>query len=377
MIFSIYNSYYEINLQRIKENVRKIKLYHKNVELMPVLKSNAYGMGTAKIASYLYHNCGIDVMACAQVCEGIQMRRANVDCPVLILGPVPDNAKPYAVENDLMPPVFTPDIAKKFQEEGELQHKIVEIQIKIETGMHRIGVDIGKDLEELLDVIEGCSNLKVVGAFSHFVEADIRDSEFTKQQFEIFKKGVEQIEARGIKLKYKHICNTSASEWFQEAIDFSTHLRVGSLFFGYSDIADSSNPINVKEVLSWRASITALKTVKPGESAGYSRYFKPDKETKIAIVGVGFGDGLSNIKAKHGGPVYVNDTLTHYVDTCMDQCFIDVTGIDCNVGDVVTIFGYTPGGKLLSPQDFSPSYGEIYTGYTCVGGLRAGTVYLE
>ena len=377
MIFSIYNSYYEINLRRIRENIQKIRAYHKNVDIMPVLKSNAYGMGTAKIASYIYNNCGINVMACAQVCEGIQIRRAGVDCPILVLGPVPDNAKSYAVENDLMPPVFTPEIAKKFQEEAELQHKSIDVQIKIESGMNRIGVRIGEDLEKLLDVISACPNLNVVGAYTHFVQADIIEDPFCHQQFDIFKKAAAQIEARGIKLKYKHICNTSASEWYQQAVDFSTHIRVGSLFLGYSDITDRSNPINVREVLSWRASITAINTVKKGETAGYDRYFKPDKDTRIAIAGVGFGDGLSNVKAKHGGPVYVNETLTHYVDTCMDQCFIDVTGIDCKIGDTVTIFGYTPKGKLLSPKDFSSKYGEIYTGYTCVGGLRAGTVYLE
>ena len=373
---SFYNSYYEINLRTIKENINKIKAFHPDTDIITVLKADAYGMGTGMMARYLTKECGINTFAVAQVCEGLKIRAEDINCPVLVLGPIPEEAVPYAIANDLMTPLFTKEQALILQREAEKQNTVAKAQIKIETGMNRIGVRPGYDLEALLNCLDDCPNIKTVGVYSHFAQADIKDDPFTMEQFEKFKRGVKQIEKRDFPLEYIHICNTSATEWFKEAVAFSTHVRVASLFLGYSDISNNSNPMDIKEALSWRASITAIHTVKKGETAGYGRFFKAEKDTEIAIAGVGFADGLYGYGAKHHCPVLVNDTFTHYLDTCMDQCFIDVTGIKCKVGDPVTIFGYSPGGVLLSPKTFS-YFGQAYTTYTSVGGLRSGKIYIE
>ena len=228
----------------------------------------------------------------------------------------------------------------------------------------------------LLKLLKKTPQIEITGAYTHYVQADIPHDSFTLNQYEIFKDALKQISDFNIDLNYIHTCNTSASEWFDEAVSNSTHIRVGSLILGYSDISDYSNPMNVKEALSWRTSITDIHTVEKGDSVGYGRFFKPQRTTKIALAPIGFGDGLYNILAKNKGPVLINDSKTAYLDTCMDQCFIDVTDIDCKVGDPVTVFGYSPNGLLLSPKEFS-SYGQIYTSYTSTGGLRAKRIYID
>lgn len=372
---SYFNSYAEVSLPTIKSNCEKI-LAHTQRKIIPVLKANAYGMGLIPMAQYLCQNLPVDLLACAQTSEAVALRSGGLtDVGVLIIGPVPAHALSAVVAGDIQLPVFREDSARSLNEEAEKQGKIARIHIKIESGMNRIGVHIGEELDRLLQVLDTLPHLEVVGVFTHFVQADVRQDPFTLNQFDIFQQGVSQIQHHGISPQYIHCCNTCATEWFTEAIAFSTHVRVGSLFYGYSDMADGSNPINVVEPLSWRAYITTIKTVAPGQSIGYGQYFKPEKPTTIATISVGTGDGIYTHFAKNQGAIMVNDTVTKFLDTCMDQSFVDVTGIPCAVGDEVTIFGYSKNGVLLSPESFA-SYGQIYTTYMTSMSHRVERIYI-
>lgn len=377
MELSCYNSYYEINLETLFENYAKIGRYMAPAAVMPVLKANAYGMGTLEIAQALTGRFNCPVIACSQVYEGLVLRENGIFTPdILILGPVLEQTLPHVVHWDLQIPLFTCQGVRALSREADRQGKRVKAQIKIETGMNRIGVLPGENLDALLQTLQQCPNIEITGAFTHFAQAEYRDDAFTKEQFQRFCSGVEQIRARGFALRYVHCCNTGASEWFSEAVAYSTHIRVGSLVFGYSDIADGSNPVGVQDMLSWRSHIHHIQHVSPGESVSYDQFFKPDRPTDLAVVGVGFADGLFCPMVRQGGAVLVNDTRTHFIDTCMDQCFIDITGIDCKIGDPVTFWGYSPSrAAYLSPEEFS-QYGQIYTAYTSSCPDRIKRVYL-
>lgn len=377
MELSCYNSYYEINLEALFDNYNKIKNYVAPAEVIPVLKANAYGMGTEEIAQALVGHCGCRVIACSQVYEGLVIRQGGILSPdIIILGPVMDHSLSHVVHWDLQIPVFTAEGVLALAKEAARQGKRAKAQIKIETGMNRIGVRPGAELESIIQTLRQCPNIEITGAFTHFAQAEYPGDTFTKQQYQIFQQGVHQLQEAGFALEYIHCCNTGASEWFSEAVSGSTHIRVGSLVLGYSDIADGSNPIGVRDMLAWRSYISHIKRVYPGESVGYDQFFKPEKPTDIAIVGVGFADGLFCPMVKQQGAVLVNDTRTHFIDTCMDQCFIDITGIPCKVGDPVTFWGYSPSGKAyLSPEEFS-KYGQIYTAYTSTCPDRIKRIYI-
>lgn len=377
MELSCYNSYYEINLETLFENYRKISDFIAPAAVIPVLKANAYGMGTVEISHALVNHCNCPVLACAQVFEGVTMRESGLYSPdILLVGPAPDYSMPHVVRCDLQPPVFTPEGVRALSKEAERQGKRAKAQVKIETGMNRIGVQPGAELEALIETIRQCPNVEITGAFTHYAQAEYPGDTFTQQQFQVFEAGVKQLRDSGFTLRYVHSCNTGATEWFSQAVAASTHIRVGSLVLGYSDISDGSNPIGVQDMLSWRSTILNIKRIMPGESLGYDQFFKPERPTDVALVGVGFADGLFCPMVKQGGAVLVNDTRTHFIDTCMDQSFIDVTGLDCKVGDPVTFWGYSPSRKAyLNPEEFS-KYGQIYTAYTSICPDRIKRVYI-
>ena len=217
----------------------------------------------------------------------------------------------------------------------------VEAQIKIETGLNRIGVRPGKDLEALVAAIRECGNIEIVCCFTHFSHSTEVNNQFTDEQYSVFAQGVEQLKALGYtNMRYIHCANTGATVWLEKAKEICTHVRNGSLYMGYSSMDDFANPLGVKEPFSWRAFITNIHEVTPGESVGYNRYFMPEKPTTVATISIGYGDGFYRPMAMNGGHVLVNDTMTKYDGICMDQTFIDVTDNDSKLRDEVNIFDY-------------------------------------
>ncbi len=379
MDLKYYNSYAEVDLDAIRDNVAKVQAHIGPKQgFIPVVKGNAYGMGTVPIARMLVEDCGIKVLADAQAFEAIQVREAGMkDVDILILGGAPEHVVPYAVQYRMILPLFTKEsvlaLSKAARDQGVSK---VEAQIKIETGLNRIGARPGDQLAALLECIRECGNIEIVGCFTHFAHSTEYDNAFTEQQYKEFVKGVEQIKAAGWNnMRYIHCANTGATVWFEKAKEICTHVRNGSLYLGYSSMDDYSNPLNVKEPYSWRAFITNIHEIGPGESLGYNQYFKPEKPTKVATISVGYGDGFYRPMAMNFGPVLLNDTKTRYLGLCMDQTFVDATGIDCKLGDEVTIFGYSKGGALLSAFELERFTKQSFVYPICSPNQRVLRVY--
>lgn len=372
---SCYNSYYEVNLKRIAENYNKAIRYT-GAKIMPVVKANAYGMGLVRVARFFEQQLGVEAMACAHVSEGVTLRENGIlRSDIVVMGEALPHAMASAVAHDLQTVVWTKECAVALNAEAAGQQKVAKVHIKLNTGMNRIGVQAGEELAVLLDVLASLSHLQVAGVYTHFAQAGVQQDGYTLRQFASFQQGVEQIKARGFAPYYIHCCNTCASEWFNEAVAYSTHIRVGSLVYGYSDLDDGSNPMGVSEALSFRAFITGIRTVHSGEQVGYSGFFRPGQPTRIAIVSAGFGDCFYCLLGKKQAPVLVNGIETRLLDACMDQSFVDVTDIDCKVGDTVTFFGRSEQDTCLPPQQYTP-FGQIYTAYMTLATDRVKRVYI-
>lgn len=350
-----YNSYIRIDLAKIESNIRKIKAHiGDGCGIIPVVKSDAYGLGTVEIARTLA-KCGIELIANSHLSESIAIRENNINVDLMILGALPPHAVKYAVEYDVQLTVFNIETAQIFSDECKIAGKTGKVHVKIETGLGRIGARPGQDLEILLDKIEELGNLEIVGVFTHFATADMVESEFAYAQLAEFERGLAQLSARGICPKYIHTANTGAAVWFEKSR--CTHVRCGFLFLGYSNIVGRQNPVGVQEPATWRAFITNIKEVLPGQSVGYDRHFAPQKPTMVATVDVGYGDGVNRALALNGGPVIVGGVRTRYLGVCMDQCFVDVTGIDCKIFDEVTLLG-GDGGECLSLFELADFAGQ-------------------
>ena len=364
MDLNCYNSRLEINLSRIGRNIDKIRAYTGGLGLIPVVKSNAYGYGTAAVANFLVHRCGIRFLAVARLFEACQIQDSGCpDCGILILGPVPAFQIPTIVKRKIEIPLFRVEDAKRLSEEAKKQGLAsVKAHIKIETGMNRIGARPGKELSDLLSCIKGLGNIEIDGVFTHFATADQanegKGNDFTREQFSRFLEGLSQIREAGITPRYVHCCNTGATAWLKEAYSVCTHVRTGSLYLGYSSIQNDWNPIGVEESGSWKTMIVNIREIVPGESVGYGRTFMPDHPAKVADIGIGYGDGYTRSFAVSGAPALINGVRCRFVGTCMDMSFLDVTDVDCKIGDEVTLFGEDGKGNRISGLEIGHLMGE-------------------
>jgi len=279
-------------------------------------------------------------------------------------------------------PLFRKETAKMLSDETKRQGKAyVKAHLKIETGMNRIGIKPGTELEDLILYIKQLGNIVIDGVFTHFATADRANNgsgnDFTREQFARFCEGLAQLKELGITPRLVHCCNTGATCWLKEAYPVCTHVRVGSLYLGYSSIQDDWNPIGVEEPASWKTLIVNLRHIQPGESVGYGRAFQPDKPSTVATIAVGYGDGYLRSFAVHGAPALVNGKYCKFVGTCMDMSFLDVTGIDCKIGDEVTLFGNDNYGNCLSGLKIGHLMGETRLAMFSHITERVARVYIQ
>ncbi|MCI8453042.1 MAG: alanine racemase [Lachnospiraceae bacterium] len=382
MDLNCYNSRMEIHLDRIQKNIDKIRRYTGGLDVLPVVKSNAYGFGTVAIAKYLVHHCKIRMLAVARIFEACQIRNSGCSEPeILILGPVMPFSIPTAVAGGFQIPLFRAEDAKLLSSEAKRQGlSSIKAHLKIETGLNRIGVRPGQELEHLLLAVKELGNIRIDGVFTHFATADQAGggagNAFTREQFSRFLTGLDQIKHFGISPRYIHCCNTGATLWLKEAHKVCTHVRTGSLYLGYSSVQDDWNPIGVEESASWKTWILNLQEILPGESVGYGRSFMPERPARAAVIGVGYGDGYLRSFAVQGAPALVNGVRCPFVGTCLDMSFLDVTGVDCKIGDEVTLFGEDGKGNRISGLEIGHLMGETRLAMFTHITERTARVYL-
>ncbi len=372
----VYNSYLEVDLKIFKENVDKIKRHiGPDVKLMPVLKANAYAAGLVEMALFMTRECGVDCIAVAQVYEAQQMREAGVGCDILVMGGVPYGNIPMAVRLGLMTPAYNEEYLRLLDGEAAKQNKKARVHIKVETGLNRIGVIPGPDMDVMCRLLKTLANIEVVGAYTHFAESEALDKTFTLEQMEKFRAGVAQISKYGFKLDFVHAFNTASISWMKDPM--VTHIRAAGIFFGYDTCLAPKNALELEEVLRWRAFVTNVKTIKAGDTVGYNRFFKAQRETKVATISVGFGDGYSRHLALFQHPdMLVNGKRVPVIGFCMDQAFLDVTGIDVNMNDLVTLVG-RDGDEFISVFELQEKMGQSYLATIATIGNRVKRLYVR
>ena len=375
MDLGISNSYLEIDFSIVSANVKKIREgIDQHVRLMPVLKGNAYGAGMIPYARHLTRECGIDVIACAETFEALQLYDAGIRCELLVLAGVPYHNIPCVVSKGFMSPAYHIDYLERLNREAESQNRIARVHIKLDTGLNRIGVLPGQELEVLCRALSQLKSISTVGVFTHFVESDAVDKDFTYLQMNRFKAGVAQILGHGIKLEYVHAFNTSAVSWLRDPA--VTHIRAGGLFLGYDTCLEPVNGIGVEECMSWRAFVTNIRKIQTGETAGYGHMFRAARPTTIAVVSIGYGDGYSRyLAAFQGAEIIVNGHRAKIVAVCMDQMLLDVTGIDVQMNDTVTLLG-RDGGEYISAMELQKKMGQIYLAVLAGITSRVQRVYI-
>jgi len=366
------NSCLYVDMNILRENVNSILAeLDKECCIIPVLKDDAYGLGQLKIASCLCEFERIKCVAVAHVSEGLSLRAGGISKDILVMGsPLPHQLE-CAILTQLTLCVPSLGTAILINEAAARLSMQAKVQIKLDIGLHRIGLDCGDELDEFIAGIKTLDNLNFSGVFSHFSHAG--NHELCKAQYERFTQGLEKLEKAGINCYPRHISCSASSEFYPEySLDA---VRLGRRL--YMDNPDESRG-NIKELATWKSFVTSVKSRKAGDSLGYGSRFYLEKDAVIATVGVGYGDGLDARLCDVHAPVLINGVECPLMVCCMDQCMVDVSGVECKIGDEVTFFGYDGKGGYISSQAQSLRIdGNEGCGLTSALSTRVARAYIE
>lgn len=334
----------EIDLDALAHNFKEINKSNVSGTPVAVVKADAYGHGACILAPYL-EKLGARYFAVSNIEEAQELRRAGVLSEIIILGYTDEALAVELFEDNLIQAVFSLEYAKKLNAAAKKCGVKIKCHLKLDTGMGRIGfccrdnLQHDDSLEQIKDILS-MPGLYVSGAFTHFAVADSlkeEDIAFTKEQLKFFDKMCGDIENYLGRTVVKHCCNSAATVLYPE---FQRDInRVGIILYGLLPDRDLKLPVKLKPLMSFKTVISEIKKIQPGESVSYGRTFIADKPLKVATVPVGYADGLRRSLSNRGTMVVGGKKAAIIGRICMDQCMLDVSGIDCKEGDTVTIFG--------------------------------------
>lgn len=336
--FKNHQTVMEINMDALIHNFN----YYKNqlnsgTKIMAMVKAFSYGSGSSEIA-YLLDFHHVDYLGVAYADEGVELRRKGIELPIMVMHPELESFDKI-IKYELEPEISSFkmfDLLEETLNTFDLEKNIC-IHIKIDTGMHRLGF-CKEDLSGILNRLDDLKSLVVVkSVFSHLAASeDPNEDNFTKQQIEKLSEAHQEIQSHFSYPIMKHILNSSGIVRFKNAQFDMVRLGIG--LYGVSSTHIEKNEL--QNVCSLKTTISQIKTIKKGDTVGYGRNWKAEKETQMAILPIGYADGLNRRYGFGNGKVLVNGVFAPIIGAiCMDMCMIDISGITVSEGDEVLIFG--------------------------------------
>ena len=377
----------EVDLEDIAHNVRELRrITSPDSCLMAVVKANAYGHGLVEVAGKALES-GAQALGVARASEGIELRKAGFDAPILIFSYTPPDMARELVEFDLTQTVYSYKTAKVLSAAAGSFNKKIRVHLKVDTGMGRLGVlpdcfrasqssrGVDNAVHEV-ELIARLKNLEINGIYTHFASADSPDKSYTENQLAIFMNFIEQLKNAGMEFSVKHAANSAA------VIDMpETHLdmvRTGISIYGLytSDNVDKSR-INLKPAMELKARIIHLKKVPAGFKISYGITYETQKATTIATVPIGYAVGFNRLLSSRGHMLVCGRKAPIIGRVCMDMTMLDVGDIpEVSLEDEVVIFG-KQGDASITVDEIASSINTI--NYEIVSAIadRVPRIYLS
>ncbi len=362
----------EIDLDALTKNLDYFKTkLSDNIELMAVVKADAYGHGAIPVVTHL-QTLGVKYFAVAFLDEAIQLRKAGILDHILVLGYTPDNGIEIACKYDIALTVYTLDIIERIENAGQKLGKNTKVHLKIDTGMGRIGL-APRDIDEYINYIRKTKWIDFEGIYTHFATADLREKSFTYNQYRIFSEVVDKVK-ESFSPSIIHVSNTAAVIGFTELKQTMARIGIGLYGLAPSDEVDLLKD-DLKAVMTIKTEVIYVKTINLGQTVSYGATFKATRKTTVATLPIGYADGLSrNLSNK--GCVIVHGVKAPIIGKiCMDQTMIDVTGInDVQIGDEVVIVG-SQNNQQITMDDNASLLNTINYELVTLLGKRIPRVY--
>ncbi|MEW6607097.1 MAG: alanine racemase [bacterium] len=333
------NKWIEINLTNITHNINQVrKLVGDGVEIMPIVKANAYGHGAVEVAKTVI-KAGANRLGVASLNEGIELRTAGITAPVLVLSPLESNQLQQAINNQLTLTISNLSDLKN------LLNQSIKIHLKIDTGMGRLGIQCN-EINELIKIIKS-SHLQIEGIFSHFAQADVDDKSYTYKQFSKFQEIVKNISASGIDIPIKHISNSAAIIKFKEM-----HLnlvRPGIMIYGLYPAPNIPKIVDLRPAMTFKTKIIQLRKIPQGYGISYGSTYITPEETLIATIPIGYADGYNRLLSNKAQTVIKGIRVPIVGRITMDFCMLNVNKVpDVAIWDEVILFGEDPQADELA-----------------------------
>ncbi|NRT75586.1 MULTISPECIES: alanine racemase [Clostridium] len=370
-----FRTYVKIDLEAILHNINEAKKrIEKSVKIMAIIKADGYGHGAAELGNFLKSE--VDYYGVATLEEALELRKAGIELPILILGYTSPSQYIEVVKNNITQTVYNTEMAKEMSKVGEICKKEAKVHIALDTGMTRIGFTANEDGIAAVQEILTFSNLVVEGLFTHFATADEVDKSYSKLQISKYDKFVALLEERDINIPIKHMCNSAG------IMEFDHHrfdmVRSGIITYGlYPSEEVNKNAITLKPALQWKTHVINVNKVDAGHGVSYGKTYITKNETKIATLSVGYADGYPRALSSKGRVLIHGEYAPIIGRICMDQMMVDVTHIDnVKIEDEVTLVG-KDGENIIHVEELANMAGSFNYEFVCGIGKRVQRLYRE
>lgn len=365
----------EISLDALQHNIQQFRqAIPRNMKLMAVLKADAYGHGAVPIAKEAIR-CGADYLSVAFLDEALQLRKAGIQAPILVLGYTGPDGLPAALEHDITLAIYSDDVLEAL---SALPHsnKQLKVHIKLDTGMGRIGLTDEQSAISYITKVMQMPHVSVEGLFTHFARADEQDKTYTYEQVHRFERVLQHFRSLNIEFPCNHTGNSAA------AIDMPecsyNMVRVGISLYGfYPSEAVCRSKIRLEPVMTFKTQVVHLKKIPPGSGISYGHTYRSENEEQIATLPVGYADGYTRMLSNKAEVLIRGQRAPVVGRICMDQTMIRTTHIPhIAVGDEVILFG-KQSGQELPADELANLLGTIHYEMVCMVARRVPRIYLR
>ena len=361
----------EIDLAALRHNYMQLRrTLPESTQVLAVVKADAYGHGAVFVAQTL-QDAGASMFGVALAEEGLQLRRAGISSPILMLGGAWPGQEDVVVSEGMHTAVFERAQLERLNCAAKRQNRRSSCHIKLDTGMGRLGVQ-PEDLQDFLLQLKDFPLVDIVGVMSHLAMADEPEHPHNATQMEYFSSGVEQIRQAGFNPQYIHAFNSAAS--FIPPAGFCNLVRPGVALYGGQPLA--VRDLDLRPVMNFRSKVAHLKWISPGRGVSYGQHFIAQRPTLIAAVPVGYADGYNRLLSNGFSAVVAGQVVPVAGNVCMDWIMLDVTDVaGVAVNDDVTLLG-CDGDTCIYAEDWAQRIGSISYEVFCQVSKRVPRVYL-
>ena len=364
----------EIDLSAIEHNFKEIQKYVGNCPIMAIIKADAYGHGSFRVAQCLA-KAGASYFAVATVSEAIELREQGVTLPIMILGYVGDEDAYLIARYDIAVPVYDCETAMVFSNAAKKEGKQIRIHFALDTGMTRIGFParhVEQTVNEILELSK-FEGLIVEGMFTHFAVSDTLDgSDFTHTQLDEFYAVSQKLEQAGLHIPLKHCANSGGVLQYKEG--YYDMVRAGIILYGYYPDPSLPRTLDLHPAMCLKARVVQVRRVEEGRTVSYGRTYCVTRPINEAVISIGYADGYLRSGSGNVQMSVKGKKAPVLGRICMDMCMIEVPeGVTLKRGDEVTIFG----DALITADDVAIAAGTISYEVLCAASVRVPRIYIN